>query len=84
MTFAVIIAAVLFGPALLIMAFALGYKLKRLWGHPSTSVENRDATAITAIRRAISIPFMLVGLVFALLAGLFYLIDDLIIGEGEQ
>lgn len=35
------------------------------------------------LRRAISIPFMLVGLVFAVMAGLFYLIDDLIIGEGE-
>ncbi|WP_281273932.1 hypothetical protein [Sphingobium fluviale] len=31
MTFAAVIAAVLFGPALLIMVFALGYKLKRLW-----------------------------------------------------
>lgn len=39
---------------------------------------------MTTLRRAISIPFMLIGLVFALLAGLFYLIDDLIIGEGEQ
>ncbi|RXR28925.1 hypothetical protein [Sphingobium fluviale] len=44
----------------------------------------RSEIGMKKLRRAISIPFMLVGLVFALLAGLFYLIDNLIIGEGEQ
>lgn len=35
---------------------------------------------MTLLRRTISFPFMLIGMVFAILAGLFYLIDDLIIG----
>lgn len=40
MTFAAIMAVVLFGPASLILAFALGYKLKRMWRNLSTSAKN--------------------------------------------